>query len=159
MIYELFSNKKNFKPIKFQKGLNIVLADTHKNYQKDSRNGLGKTTLISLIHFCLGSANFKNDLPVEKLENWEFSIKLDLFDEKITATRSFNKPNYIKIKGKCENFPIKAKNNLFTVEEWKNLLEKYFFSLNNTDIKFEPPRRVDGRGFANQKKYYEYYFG
>ena len=56
MIHKIYANNEQFEEINFNKGLNIILADSEKKSdEKDSRNGLGKTTLIHIIHFCLGS--------------------------------------------------------------------------------------------------------
>ena len=81
MIYQIYSNKKQFKPVKFEIGLNIIKADKKPDSgKKDSRNGLGKTTLINIIRFCLGSDLDKNLLPVNDIEDWVFFIEMDLFD-------------------------------------------------------------------------------
>jgi len=56
MIYSVKSDKSSFKKIDFQPGFNIILAErTKESTKKDSRNGLGKSTLIEIIHFCLGA--------------------------------------------------------------------------------------------------------
>ena len=56
MIYKIYASDKRFKTIEFKKGLNVILADRkEESGKKDSRNGLGKTTLINILHFCFGS--------------------------------------------------------------------------------------------------------
>jgi len=56
MIRSITADKSSFKSIKFENGLNVVLADrTKESTKKDSTNGLGKSTLLEIIHFCLGS--------------------------------------------------------------------------------------------------------
>lgn len=56
MISRIYANDTRFKPVKFEKGLNVILADRKQDSdEKDSRNGIGKTTLINILHFCLGS--------------------------------------------------------------------------------------------------------
>ena len=60
MLHKLYANKEAFRPIEFKPGLNLIIADKkHDSSIKDSRNGLGKTTLLNIIHFCLG-ANLDN---------------------------------------------------------------------------------------------------
>ncbi|MFM6726441.1 MAG: DUF2326 domain-containing protein, partial [Dolichospermum sp.] len=55
MIYAVRCNQPSFKTVNFRPGLNVVLADrTEESGIRDSRNGLGKSTLIEIIHFCLG---------------------------------------------------------------------------------------------------------
>jgi len=54
MIKKIFANKESFKTVEFLPGFNLILAERTKNSTKtDSRNGLGKSTLIEIIHFAL----------------------------------------------------------------------------------------------------------
>ena len=56
MINSIFSNQDSFKTVEFRSGFNVILADrTETSSVRDSRNGLGKSTLIQIIHFCLGA--------------------------------------------------------------------------------------------------------
>ena len=56
MIRSVSANQKSFKTVHFEPGFNVVLADrTKDSTKKDTRNGLGKSTLIEIIHFCLGA--------------------------------------------------------------------------------------------------------
>lgn len=65
-----------FRTITFRDGLNIVVADRAKEATKtDSRNGLGKTTAIALIDFCLG-ANMSDRLEQMKGNSWYFTLSL-----------------------------------------------------------------------------------
>ncbi|NER51274.1 MAG: AAA family ATPase, partial [Symploca sp. SIO1A3] len=49
-------NQASFQEVEFSSGFNVILADrTEESTSKDSRNGLGKSTLIEIIHFCLGA--------------------------------------------------------------------------------------------------------
>ncbi|MEY9363656.1 uncharacterized protein YydD (DUF2326 family) [Bradyrhizobium yuanmingense] len=55
MIIRVWSDLPTFKEVTFQDGFNVVLADTAEDSKEtESTNGLGKTTLIRIIHFCLG---------------------------------------------------------------------------------------------------------
>lgn len=65
-----------FRSVDFRDGLNIVVADRAKEATKtDSRNGLGKTTVIALIDFCLG-ANMSDRLEQMKGNGWYFTLSL-----------------------------------------------------------------------------------
>ena len=84
--------------------------------------------------------NYKENLPVNDLSEWEFTITLDLFDEKISATRSFENPSQIKIEGNCERFPIKPKDNSYTIDSWKELLSQSLFGfLPENNFKYRGP--------------------
>lgn len=88
-LISLTSNNAGFKNVYFNKtGLSIILGDqvdTNPKAEKNTFNGVGKSLLIELIHFCLG-AEPTSDF-IDKLKDWSFSLKFEL-DEKIyTATR------------------------------------------------------------------------
>lgn len=72
----LTASFSGFRSISFNDGLNIVVADRAKEATKtDSRNGLGKTTVIALIDYCLG-ANMSDRLEQMKGNNWYFTLSL-----------------------------------------------------------------------------------
>lgn len=55
MIYSISCDQPSCKAIEFKPGFNVILAErTKEATNRDSRNGLGKSTLIEIIHFCLG---------------------------------------------------------------------------------------------------------
>ena len=56
MIHKISANQQSFRTVDFQPGFNVVLAEKDDSADdKDSRNGIGKSSLIEVIHFCLGS--------------------------------------------------------------------------------------------------------
>jgi uncharacterized protein YydD (DUF2326 family) len=60
MINAVFANRNSFKAVEFLPGFNVILADrAETSSARESRNGLGKSTLIEIIHFCLGSRTRK----------------------------------------------------------------------------------------------------
>lgn len=72
----LTANFPEFRSVEFRDGLNIVVAERAKEATKtDSRNGLGKTTVIALIDFCLG-ANMSDRLEQMKGKGWYFTLAL-----------------------------------------------------------------------------------
>src|SRR3546814_20912254 len=64
IIKRSWSDLATFRPVSFAHGMNIVLADTNADSEEtESTNGLGKTTLLRIIHFCLGrSEEHKSEL-------------------------------------------------------------------------------------------------
>jgi uncharacterized protein YydD (DUF2326 family) len=146
MIYKIYSNDKRFKAVDFSAGLNLILADKkQESGKKDSRNGLGKTTLINIIHFCLGSDLDKQLLPIEKIKDWVFFIELDLNGEKITASRAIYTPNIVKIENSHSKLPIKTERNkkenynYYRLEEWKRLLGICLFGIENNEKEKNSP--------------------
>lgn len=90
MILRVRANRDQFNSVRFAPDFNLVVADiTDQSAQKDSRNGLGKTTLLNIIHFCLGGREQPNwGLRAPELKDWEFSVDLILRGEQITVSRS-----------------------------------------------------------------------
>lgn len=110
-LISLTANKNSFKPVVFKStGINLIIA-TQKNPKKsdkgDTTNGVGKSLLIALIHFCLGSStkkSFKESLP-----GWEFSLKFKIKQIEYTSTRNTDKQTKIVLNG--EELSIKEFNN------------------------------------------------
>ena len=48
------------RDIRFRKGINLIVDTTNPEDRKESGNNVGKTTVLRLIDFCLGSRNGKN---------------------------------------------------------------------------------------------------
>lgn len=80
MILSLKANHQSFKSLFFKKGFNIILADvTEKSTQHDSRNGAGKSTIVEIIQYCLGSRPDKKSIFFsEKLIDWCFTIEIEI---------------------------------------------------------------------------------
>jgi len=136
MIHLIKSNNPSFKTIKFKPGFNVVLAErTKESTIKDSRNGLGKSTLIEIIHYCLGSLKGET-LRKKELEGWAFTLDIDLVGRKYSVTRSTSEQNRIIIEGDCSDWPIKPNIDKKTGEQilsrndWNRVLGILMFDLN-----------------------------
>lgn len=147
MIHELYANKSSFKKIQFNKGINIILAEGDDNTE-NSRNGLGKTTLVHIIHFCLGGTPNKKYLPEDTFNDWEFTISIDISNEKIYAKRSFNEKSIIIVEGNFSKFPLKPTYSeekeiyFYTLNEWKEVLGNSLLGLKNEkEFRFKPTFR------------------
>lgn len=140
MIRSVRCDKPSFKTVEFKEGFNVVLADrTSGSTQKDSRNGLGKTTLIKIIDFCLGSS-FKNDHPLnqKELENWTFFVDMKLKGKEITISRSTSDHNKIFVDGDTSSLPIQPQRNLdgcfFKPKDLTAVLGELMFGLSSNVI-------------------------
>lgn len=149
MLYQLYANDSRFKAIQFKKGINIILSDrTDQSGKKDSRNGLGKTLLMQIIHFCLGSDLQKKLLPVDNIQEWIFYLELDVCNQRVKIARSIRDNNIIKIEGECKDFPILPEENkregfkYYRIPEWRNLLGISLFGLEVQQEKYTPSFRV-----------------
>ncbi|MEG4105092.1 ABC-three component system protein [Microcoleus sp. S13_C5] len=150
MIRAIRCNHTSFKTVEFRPGFNVVLADrTEESGSKDSRNGLGKSTLIEIIHFCLGSTLQKaKGLDSRNLRGWAFSLELTLSDQVITVTRNTADKSKVVIEGDTTSWPIQPKEKegqrVLSLIQWKAILGNLWFGLpsdNNEDKKFQPTFR------------------
>lgn len=139
MIYKIYASDKRFKAVEFTKGLNVILADRkEESGKKDSRNGLGKTTLINVLHFCLGSDLKKDLLPVDEISDWTFFIEIDLCGEKIIAGRCINNAGIVKLDGNLSSLPVKPERDenddlyFFKLSDWRKLLGICLFGIPST---------------------------
>ena len=98
MIHAIRANKPSFRTVRLEPGFNVVLADrTMEATRKDSRNGLGKTSLLEVIHFCLGSGSRQNPLIVDSLSDWEFTVEITLAGVRVSVSRNTSTPNEVAL--------------------------------------------------------------
>jgi uncharacterized protein YydD (DUF2326 family) len=100
-LISLTSNKDSFKSVHFNNefGLNFIVATQNNAHDKDSTyNGVGKSLVIALIHFCLGSSkkdSFKKDLP-----DWSFKLTFKIENEIYISERKTNSQEIIILNNK-----------------------------------------------------------
>ena len=136
MIHKITANQTTFRPIELTPGLNVIIADrTEGSSRKDTRNGLGKSTLIEIIHFCLGARVSRGrGLAIPTLAEWAFTIDLTLGGERITVSRALAKPNIVTVSGLGEDWSDIPQVNMmcersFALKQWRAHLGQAFFSL------------------------------
>lgn len=137
MIYSVRANDERFKTVNFRPGFNLLLADTTEgSTNRDTRNGVGKTLLLDVIHFCLGgSAPTGGGLASPELIGWEFTIDLDLLGARTSVTRSLTMPRVIKVDGDFTTWPVEPTWDAelasfrLTNDEWKQTLGSGWFGL------------------------------
>ena len=113
-LLELSSNQPTFKKVKFNPtGLNLIIGQKSEGSGiKDTYNGVGKSLLIELINFCLGSRNKK--ALEDSLAGWEFTLKFQINGKSYSATRSTINQGYISLNG--ENISLKRYTDLLGKE-------------------------------------------
>ncbi|AFZ25962.1 hypothetical protein Cylst_3847 [Cylindrospermum stagnale PCC 7417] len=149
MIHTVRCNQASFKTVRFRPGLNVVLADrTEDSGRRDSRNGLGKSTLIEIIHFCLGGKiPPAKGLGSRNLRGWAFSLELTLANQIITVTRNTEDQAQVIIDGDTNNWPIQPKQQegqkVLSLDDWKAVLGNLTFGLtiDNEAKKYKPTFR------------------
>jgi len=142
MIHSVSANQQSFHTVTFTKGLNVILAErSETSTEKDTRNGLGKSTLIEIIDFCLGSRAIKGKgLLIEPLEQWAFTLDITVGGNRVKVKRAIADQNRIVIDGSTNGWPEQpdkdevTDEHVFKADRWRFLLGWALFGL---------PRSVD----------------
>lgn len=137
MIRGINADKKSFKAVKLKSGFNLIIANKAEDAEdKDSRNGVGKTSLIEILHYCLGANHNKcKILSKKELKDWTFSIDLDFQGKKFTVSRDTGKNNDIVISGDVDALPEKPsfndkeKHYFYKNKIWTAVLGQMMFGL------------------------------
>ena len=151
MIHSVAANKRSFHGVEFTAGLNIILADRSKgSTEKDTRNGLGKSTLIEIIDFCLGSRGTKGSgLLIEPLRDWVFTVELTLAGNRVKVTRAVADQNRVVIDGSTAGWIEQPDNDdesgqcVFKAARWRTLLGWAFFGVHRSEdeLPYKPSYR------------------
>ena len=148
MIKRLKANHASFKTVEFGAGFNVIWADrTKESTKRDSRNGLGKSTLIEIIHFCLGAKASKGKgLLVGAMKGWEFTLEMEIEGSAISVRRRVDDPNSFFVEGDTAHWPVKPKKKkgelAYSLREWNALLGKLSYGLpDESDAKYQPTFR------------------
>lgn len=135
MIHSVRANQPDFRSVNFTAGVNLVLADRSRRAgEKDTTNALGKSTLIDIIDFCLGSNATKGKgLRVEALHDWAFTLEIDIAGRTVFVSRSVASPQTVVVDGDTDGWPIqpviKGGYRSFDVKRWRALLAWAMFGL------------------------------
>lgn len=127
MIHYIYSTLPGFKKIQFKPGLNVLLSEkTPKATNKNTRNRAGKTSLIELIHFLMGSNADKDSIfRGEILKDFIFGMEFDLKNLRTRVNRSGKNVSELDI----THFP--DKNSIILNKDWIDILGQKMFGLNS----------------------------
>ena len=137
MIHSVSADQASFRTVHLKPGFNVIMADrTRSSSQRDTRNGLGKSTLLEIIHFCLGSSPRKGEsIIVPELEGWTFTVQIDLLGSRFDVSRSISDPKRVYVEGHFELLPLPAstekENNrsFYSIKDWNSILGFCMFGL------------------------------
>ena len=138
MIERIYSNLGTFKEIQFNPGLNILLADkTKDSSQKQTRNGAGKSSLIEIIHFLLGSDAPKDSIfKTEHLIPYTFGMNFRLNNTRIKVERSGGTPNKVFVAHSGNKLLLETigkESGQIPNRSWKKILGKLIFGIDYDD--------------------------
>lgn len=151
MIKSVRSNNSLFNTVKFHNGFNVILADRSNAKSEDetkkTRNGLGKTTLVEIIHFCLGASVLKGSvLKAEELKGWSFTLDVNVNGNEFELERFVDDTSKIYIYGDITklNWEFKVDKNGNRYLSPKDLSEQalgLFFGMGKDVCKYFPSFR------------------
>lgn len=146
MIRAVRANKPRFKTVHFKSGLNLIIADkASTSSKKETRNGTGKSSLLEIVHFCLGSnIDSQSTLAKKELEQWTFFLDIELLGCPYTISRSVIEPAKISIVGDIELLGLPTSNAneiIISVTDFRVLMGKVMFSLPERETKYTPTFR------------------
>jgi len=125
-LIKLEASDKRFKTVVFNRtGLSFILAKQVNPDETDRNrtyNGVGKSLLIALVHFCLGSST-KPSFE-EKLNDWTFYLTVEIQNEEYIFARSTSEQKTIYVNGEK-----------YTVKKFTDFLQEKCFRI-PTDSQF-----------------------
>lgn len=145
-LIELSANKPSFQTIKFKDGLNFIIGgmSSEQKNKKSTYNGVGKSLMIKIIHFCLGCNKIKS---FEKsLNDWEFTLKFRIDNSNYAVTRKCNEQNKIDLNGKE-----------MTINEFNDFMGATLFFLDKVKYKNLTYRPLISRFIRPNKYSYDNY--
>lgn len=169
MIHQITSTLSTFKPIRFRPGLNLIVAEKSKGATvRQTRNGSGKSSIIRIINFLLGSkCDPESIFRTETLLEQQFSMAFDLRGTRTVASRNGESNSRIVVDGDFSAWPIQPKVDKKSGEyrisntDWCRVLGAIIFDL-PTDISVFGPsfrsmisyfvRRESSGGFQEAQK-------
>lgn len=101
MLKSLRSNMDSFKRVDFRPGYNLILADRQsapgeEDDSRKTRNGAGESTLMEIIHFCLGARVEKGSIFMSReFEGWSFILEFSVGNHDIEIERTVNLPDKV----------------------------------------------------------------
>lgn len=112
-LLKVYSNKASFNEVVFnQTGLSFIVAkqkDPGVTEKGQTYNGVGKSLLVKIIHFCLGASANDYKTFCDKLPGWEFYLDFMIDNKTYTAKRTTDNPKKISLNDK--ELPIRKFNN------------------------------------------------
>lgn len=133
MLRQLRASDSRFKTIAFSEGLNLLVADkTADSSQTDSRNGVGKSAMIELLHLLLGARVDRNSFVSKaELQPTVFSLEMEWpgVSEPLVISRCPETQNEITVSPDIGNAIAQSSSNSLTNAEWQSIIERDLFNL------------------------------
>ena len=136
MLRQITADDDRFKTVSFRPGLNLLVArTTEESHETDSRNGVGKSSLIELLHFLLGARADRGQLAMQpELRDTTFTLAMDWPETEevlrvsrrgATARNVVLAPDVTDRRGSL----FSADRTVVTLSAWQELIESGLFGL------------------------------
>ena len=97
IIRRIGSNQKSFKAVRLRRGASVILAERPAgSAKKGTRNGLGKSTLLAILAYCLGGYR-TGPLERPRLRGWTFSLDAEHEGRPFSASRGVDEPDVVAL--------------------------------------------------------------
>lgn len=147
MIHRVFCDDARFKDLTFKKGFNVLLAEKSPGAtDKQTRNRAGKSSLLDIIHFLLGSKCDKDSMfRNEALRSAAFGLEFDLGGLFTRVERSGDQPSPLKVAGDSTAWALppttKDDESVLSNDNWRVVLAKAMFGLDDFEESWSPKFR------------------
>lgn len=104
-LIRLTANQPQFRNVEFKDGLNMVIGErSFGSADTDSRNGVGKTSLLQAIDFCLGGSIREGDSLFKLLgQDLQFSLHFEVRGTQLTVTRGLDDQAQVEVAGRLSD--------------------------------------------------------
>lgn len=135
MIHELSASDPRFRTLTFRSGLNLLLAERHETAtDADTRNSVGKSSFILLLHFLLGGNVPPASLfRATELREWTFALDFDLGATRTRVERSGAKPSAIVVSPPPEPDDRLFGSETLNAGRWLAVLKRTWFGLEHDE--------------------------
>ena len=136
MIHGIGSSIETFRTLAFSPGLNVLLADQHtSSSSKDSRNSLGKSSVVEIVHFLLGGQMSGGSVfKADALKNASFWGEFTFGGARLRVERRVNDRDKVFVRFASEPIvPLRAEGDLLaphvSIKDWTAWLGHVCFKL------------------------------
>lgn len=147
MIRRIYADLPKFKSLTFGEGLNILLAEKSVDAtDKQTRNRAGKSSVLDIVHFLLGSRCEKDSIfKSTPLAEATFGMEFDLAGRFARIERSGSRPSPVTVEGDFASWPVaptmKEGTAFLTNDNWGAVLGKLMFNLGEFEGSWGPSFR------------------
>lgn len=147
MIRRIDSDLPGFKTLEFGPGLNVLVAEKSAGAtDKHTRNGAGKSSVLEIVHFLLGSSCRPESLfRRDELREATFALEFDLAGDVTRVERTAERASRVVVTGETARWPVPpaVKGGVagLSNDDWKVVLGKLMFGVDDGEGPWSPSFR------------------